>query len=32
MIEIEVSESVFGFLGGYFHQNIDSPESALDEY
>ncbi|MCM3156103.1 contact-dependent growth inhibition system immunity protein [Bacillus subtilis] len=32
MIEIEVSDSVFGFLGGYFHQDIDSPESALDEY
>lgn len=32
MIEIEVSDSVFWFLGGYFHQDIDSPESALDEY
>ncbi|MCM3187504.1 contact-dependent growth inhibition system immunity protein [Bacillus subtilis] len=32
MIEIKVSDSVFGFLGGYFHQDIDSPESALDEY
>ncbi|PJZ00513.1 hypothetical protein CPT06_11890 [Bacillus vallismortis] len=32
MIEIEVSDSVFGFLGGYFHQDIDSPDTALDEY
>ncbi|MEC1547473.1 contact-dependent growth inhibition system immunity protein [Bacillus rugosus] len=32
MIEIEVSDPVFRFLGGYFHQDIDSPESALDEY
>ncbi|MEG7354754.1 contact-dependent growth inhibition system immunity protein [Bacillus inaquosorum] len=32
MIEIKVSDPVFRFLGGYFHQDIDSPESALDEY
>ncbi|QPZ42221.1 hypothetical protein I7X10_20560 [Bacillus halotolerans] len=32
MIEIEVSDPVFRFLGGYFHQDIDSPESSLDEY
>lgn len=32
MIEIEVSGPVFRFLGEYFHQDIDTPESALDEY
>ncbi|PRR91754.1 contact-dependent growth inhibition system immunity protein [Bacillus atrophaeus] len=32
MIEIEVSDPVFRFLGGYFHQDIDSPEISLDEY
>ncbi|ARV44661.1 contact-dependent growth inhibition system immunity protein [Bacillus inaquosorum] len=32
MIKIEVSDPVFRFLGGYFHQDIDSPESSLDEY
>ncbi|NTU28079.1 hypothetical protein HPX95_18240 [Bacillus tequilensis] len=32
MIEIEVFDPVFRFLGGYFHQDIDSPESALGEY
>ncbi|SPT93124.1 Uncharacterised protein [Bacillus tequilensis] len=32
MIEIEVSDPVFRFLGGYFHQDIDSPESSLREY
>lgn len=32
MIEIEVSDPVFRFLGGYFHQDIDSPESSLNEY
>ncbi|BDG79488.1 hypothetical protein BSF_12170 [Bacillus subtilis] len=33
MIEIEVSDPVFRFLlGGYFHQDIETPESALDEY
>ncbi|MDR4435257.1 contact-dependent growth inhibition system immunity protein [Bacillus tequilensis] len=32
MIEIEVSDPVFRFLGGHFHQDIDSPEDALNEY
>ncbi|MCR9037739.1 contact-dependent growth inhibition system immunity protein [Bacillus sp. L381] len=32
MIEIKVSDPVFRFLGGHFHQDIESPESALDEY
>ncbi|MEC3640579.1 contact-dependent growth inhibition system immunity protein [Bacillus halotolerans] len=32
MIKIEVSDPVFRFLDGYFHQDIDSPESSLDEY
>ncbi|ALS84275.1 contact-dependent growth inhibition system immunity protein [Bacillus subtilis] len=32
MIEIEISEPVFQFLGGIFHQDIETPESALDEY
>ncbi|MBJ7894352.1 contact-dependent growth inhibition system immunity protein [Bacillus atrophaeus] len=32
MIEIEVSDPVFRFLGGYFHQDIDSPEISLGEY
>ncbi|GFM12984.1 uncharacterized protein FW1_contig-03-310 [Bacillus sp. FW1] len=32
MIEIEISEPVFQFLGGIFHQDIEAPESALDEY
>ncbi|CAF1817215.1 hypothetical protein NRS6141_01684 [Bacillus subtilis] len=32
MIEIEIYEPVFQFLGGIFHQDIEAPESALDEY
>lgn len=32
MIEIEIYEPVFQFLGGIFHQDIETPESALDEY
>ncbi len=32
MIEIEISEPVFQFLGGIFHQDIEAPESALGEY
>ncbi|MGG0050594.1 contact-dependent growth inhibition system immunity protein [Bacillus atrophaeus] len=32
MIEIKVSDPVFRFLGGHFHQDIESPEKALDEY
>ncbi|MCY8201010.1 contact-dependent growth inhibition system immunity protein [Bacillus subtilis] len=32
MIEIKVSDPVFRFLGGHFHQDIESPENALDEY
>ncbi|OEI73780.1 hypothetical protein BG616_06060 [Bacillus subtilis] len=32
MIEIEISEPVFQFQGGIFHQDIEAPESALDEY
>ncbi|AGI28467.1 hypothetical protein I653_06055 [Bacillus subtilis subsp. subtilis str. BAB-1] len=32
VIEIEISEPVFQFLGGIFHQDIETPESALDEY
>ncbi|MFP7330331.1 contact-dependent growth inhibition system immunity protein [Bacillus subtilis] len=32
MIEIEIYETVFQFLGGIFHQDIETPESALDEY
>ncbi|MCY7965020.1 contact-dependent growth inhibition system immunity protein [Bacillus inaquosorum] len=32
MIEIKVSDPVFRFLGGHFHQDIESPEKALVEY
>lgn len=32
MIEIEISEPVFQFLGDIFHQDIEAPESALGEY
>ncbi|MFH0345224.1 contact-dependent growth inhibition system immunity protein [Bacillus vallismortis] len=32
IIKILVSEPVFQFLGGIFHQDIETPESALDEY
>ncbi|MCE0742095.1 contact-dependent growth inhibition system immunity protein [Bacillus sp. G16] len=32
MIEIKVSHPVFKFLGGHFHQDIESPEDALNEY
>ncbi|MGF4037770.1 contact-dependent growth inhibition system immunity protein [Bacillus subtilis] len=32
MIEIEVSDPVFRFLGGHFHQDIESPEDALNKY
>ncbi|WP_353853699.1 contact-dependent growth inhibition system immunity protein [Bacillus sp. Bos-x628] len=32
MIEIKVSDPVYQFLGGVFHQDIESPESALEEY
>lgn len=32
MIEIKVSDTVFRFLGGHFHQDIESPEKSLDEY
>ncbi|KUP31049.1 contact-dependent growth inhibition system immunity protein [Bacillus halotolerans] len=32
MIEIEIYEPVFQFLGGIFHQDIETPESALAEY
>ncbi|ATX85193.1 hypothetical protein CU084_01170 [Bacillus velezensis] len=32
MIETNISEPVFQFLGGIFHQDIDTPESALEEY
>ncbi|MED3603733.1 contact-dependent growth inhibition system immunity protein [Bacillus subtilis] len=32
MIDTNISEPVFQFLGGIFHQDIESPESALDEY
>ncbi|KAF1677389.1 contact-dependent growth inhibition system immunity protein [Bacillus mexicanus] len=32
MIEIKVSDPVFRFLGGHFHQDIESPASALDGY
>ncbi|WEZ02107.1 contact-dependent growth inhibition system immunity protein [Bacillus subtilis] len=32
MIEIKVSDPVFRFLGGHFHQDIESPEDALNEY
>ncbi|MEK3710638.1 contact-dependent growth inhibition system immunity protein [Bacillus sp. FSL K6-1005] len=32
MIEIEVSDPMFRYLGGFFHQDIDTPESALDGY
>ncbi|MEC1600921.1 contact-dependent growth inhibition system immunity protein [Bacillus halotolerans] len=32
MIEIKVSDPVFRFLGGHFHQDIESPENALDKY
>ncbi|MFN2748023.1 contact-dependent growth inhibition system immunity protein [Bacillus sp. z60-18] len=32
MIEIKVSDPVYQFLGGIFHQDIESPESALEEY
>ncbi|MCK8098996.1 contact-dependent growth inhibition system immunity protein [Bacillus sp. 2CMS4F] len=32
MIEIKVCDPVFRFLGGHFHQDIESPEKALDEY
>ncbi|WP_144664912.1 contact-dependent growth inhibition system immunity protein [Bacillus velezensis] len=32
MIETNISEPAFQFLGGIFHQDIDTPESALEEY
>ncbi|MCY7919961.1 contact-dependent growth inhibition system immunity protein [Bacillus vallismortis] len=32
MIEMKVSDPVFRFLGGHFHQDIESPEDALNEY
>ncbi|MGX8232188.1 contact-dependent growth inhibition system immunity protein [Bacillus subtilis] len=32
MIETEISDPVFRFLGGHFHQDIESPEEALNEY
>ncbi|OAZ67427.1 uncharacterized protein SRCM100169_01133 [Bacillus siamensis] len=32
MIETNISGPVFQFLGGIFHQDIDTPESALEEY
>ncbi|MDG3074758.1 contact-dependent growth inhibition system immunity protein [Bacillus halotolerans] len=32
MFEIKVSEPVFQFLGGIFHKDIETRESALDEY
>ncbi|PJM63640.1 hypothetical protein BLX91_15195 [Bacillus subtilis] len=32
MIEIKLSDPVFRFLGGHFHQDIESPEDALNEY
>ncbi|KXJ36604.1 hypothetical protein AX282_21265 [Bacillus spizizenii] len=32
MIDTNISEPVFQFLGGIFHQDIETPESALDEY
>ncbi|MDA1477255.1 contact-dependent growth inhibition system immunity protein [Bacillus changyiensis] len=32
MIEIRVSDPVFQFLGGIFHQDIESYEIALEEY
>ncbi|APA02261.1 MULTISPECIES: contact-dependent growth inhibition system immunity protein [Bacillus] len=32
MIEIKVSDPVFRFLGGHFHQGIESPANALDKY
>ncbi|MGP9038100.1 contact-dependent growth inhibition system immunity protein [Bacillus stercoris] len=32
MIEIKVSDPVFRFLGGHFHQDKESPENALNEY
>ncbi|MGG7222289.1 contact-dependent growth inhibition system immunity protein [Bacillus sp. ATD] len=32
MIEIEIPEPVFQFLGGIFYQGIETPESALNEY
>ncbi|MEG7333999.1 contact-dependent growth inhibition system immunity protein [Bacillus sp. 0102A] len=32
MIEIKVSDPIFRFLGGHFHQDIESPENVLDEY
>ncbi|MDU0156413.1 contact-dependent growth inhibition system immunity protein [Bacillus cabrialesii] len=32
MIDTNIFEPVFQFLGGIFHQDIETPESALDEY
>ncbi|MEC1262991.1 contact-dependent growth inhibition system immunity protein [Bacillus swezeyi] len=32
MIEIKISDPVYQFLSGIFHQEIESPESALEEY
>ncbi|MBA5712507.1 contact-dependent growth inhibition system immunity protein [Bacillus velezensis] len=32
MIETNISEPAFQFLGGIFHQDIDTSESALEEY
>ncbi|MCY8309926.1 contact-dependent growth inhibition system immunity protein [Bacillus vallismortis] len=32
MIEMKVSDPVFRFLGGHFHQDIESPKDALNEY
>lgn len=31
-IDTNISEPVFQFLGGIFHQDIETPEAALDEY
>lgn len=32
MISKELEEEVFQFLAGTFHQDIDSPEEALEEF
>ncbi len=31
-IDTNISEPVFQFPGGIFHQDIETPEAALDEY
>ncbi|MCY8525137.1 contact-dependent growth inhibition system immunity protein [Bacillus atrophaeus] len=31
-IDTNISEPLFQFLGGIFHQDIETPEAALDEY